>query len=85
MFNLHPEILQCPVVVIECTFLFPDHLNQAIQSDHTHYSQIEKLIKTNENTTFVLIHFSLRYKDAEIETFFNSLPDGKPKNVIPWI
>jgi ribonuclease Z len=85
VFDLHPEILECPVVVVECTFLVPEHLSQAQQSHHTHWSQIEQLVKKHENVTFILIHFSLRYKDADIELFFNNLPGGKPKNVVPWI
>jgi len=83
VFKSHPEILNYPVIVIECTFLF-DHVQQAVQSDHSHWSQLEPYVQSHPNTTFILIHFSLRYKSDEIEKFFDSLPNGRPKNVIPW-
>ena len=69
------------MIVIECTFLLPDHKQQAEQSDHTHWLHLEEIVKSNPDVTFVLIHFSLRYKNDEILKFFND----KPKNVIPWI
>jgi len=37
--------------------------------------------------TFVLVHFSLRYKDDEIRSYFQSAgSDGtRPKNVVLWL
>jgi len=71
-----------PVIILECTFILPNHLNQASNSFHLHWSDIEPFVHKYPNVTFVLIHFSLRYKDDEIQEFFANL---KLPNVVPWL
>jgi ribonuclease Z len=40
------------------------------------------VIRDNPDVTFVLMHFSLRYKDDDIRDFFR----GKlPQNVVCWL
>mmetsp|Transcript_5778 Transcript_5778/g.5972 ORF Transcript_5778/g.5972 Transcript_5778/m.5972 type:complete len:369 (-) Transcript_5778:56-1162(-) len=66
----YPQILSYPIIIIECTFLYPEEIPNAIQTKHIHWNDIEPYIINNPNTIFVLIHFSLRYKEEEIIEFF---------------
>jgi len=79
------ELFNFPVVIVECTFLFNEHEAAAEPSGHMHWSQIKQVAEKYSNTTFVLIHWSMRYKVEEIQKFFNELPGGSPPNVYPWI
>jgi ribonuclease Z len=66
----HPNILNYPLVFIECTFLYPDELDNAAKTKHIHWLHLRDYVINNPNTLFVLIHFSLRYTDNEILDFF---------------
>lgn len=59
-----------PIVIIECTFLYPEELPNAIATKHIHWQQLKPYVLSNPSTLFVLIHFSLRYKEDEILQFF---------------
>lgn len=69
-------------VMIECTFLYEDDVEQADKTCHMHWKYLEDYIKVNTQQTFILYHFSQRYKKNEIADFFKkvNLP-----NIIPWI
>jgi len=58
-----------PIVIIEATFLHPDHIHEAKQRKHLHISDVEPYFIKNEKTTFILIHFSNRYTIDEIKTY----------------
>lgn len=73
-----------PVVITECSFLREEHRAQAAKTKHTIWADLEKVIRKWPKTTFVLMHFSLRYSDAEIRHFFNALPDP-PSNMVIWV
>jgi ribonuclease Z len=68
--EMHPDILDYPVVFIECTFLYHDELENAAKTKHIHWYQLRDYVRKYTNTIFVLIHFSLRYSDEEILEFF---------------
>ena len=57
-------------IIIECTFLEPDHYHEALSRKHLHYQDLKPFFETNQSTTFILIHFSRRYKDSKIKEFF---------------
>ena len=67
-----PEILAYPVVIIECTFLFDsDKTEERLAKDgHIKWSQLRPYVLEHASVTFVLIHFSCRYKEREIVEFF---------------
>lgn len=73
-----------PYVIVECTFLYEDDLQNAIDTQHIHWDQLKTYIKQHPNTTWILIHFSLRYKDEDIRTFFEEKYQEYP-NIHPWI
>jgi len=72
VFETHKEILESPYVIVECTFLEPEHANLSGERDHIHYEELKPIIESNPKTTFILIHFSLRKKDQQILEFFEN-------------
>ncbi|KAK7967726.1 3'-tRNA processing endoribonuclease [Apiospora aurea] len=73
-----------PVVITECSFLWEEHRAQAERTKHTLWSDLEPVIRKFPQTTFVLIHFSMRYEEHDIREFFSKLIDP-PKNIVVWI
>uniref|UniRef100_A0A6C0JAM6 Metallo-beta-lactamase domain-containing protein n=1 Tax=viral metagenome TaxID=1070528 RepID=A0A6C0JAM6_9ZZZZ len=71
IFTDHPEILQYPVIFIECTFLYDGEQMNAVKTNHIHWDHIKPIIIQNPNIIFMLFHFSMRYKDDKtIRDFF---------------
>jgi len=68
-------ILDCPVVMIECTYLEPEKQNEAERRGHIWWGGLLHFVEkgstdTDTHKTWVLVHFSLRYNDDEIVSFF---------------
>jgi ribonuclease Z len=59
-----------PYIIIECTFLYPEHFEESRKKYHLHFYDLKPYIEKYNNTTFILIHFSKRYKDEDIIEFF---------------
>ncbi|KAK8930087.1 hypothetical protein H634G_01350 [Metarhizium anisopliae BRIP 53293] len=72
-----------PVVITECSFLYEDHAAQADKTKHTKWSDLEPVIRSWPGTTFILIHFSMRYSDRQVCQFFTDLEDA-PTNMVIW-
>lgn len=72
-----------PVVVTECSFLREEHRAQAVKTKHTLWSDLEPVVRRWPGTTFVLTHFSLRYSEKEVVTFFREMED-RPGNIVVW-
>ncbi len=72
-----------PVVVTECSFLREEHAGQAERTKHTLWRDLEPVVRRWPRTTFVLMHFSLRYSDAEVARFFRDMKDVPP-NIVVW-
>jgi ribonuclease Z len=81
-FAKNPDLFEFPIIITECTFLVEEHTSEAEDRGHTSWSTLRPYVEAHPNTTFILIHFSLRYKDAEILEFFNNC---KLPNVIAWV
>jgi ribonuclease Z len=77
-----PDVLNYPVIMIECTFLFDDDYEQSLTKKHIHWNSLKPYVIKNNHILFVLTHFSLKYKEKDILAFFNqqNIP-----NVKPWI
>ena len=80
VFNKQPELLTYKYVMVECTFFCDESLE--VMGEHIHWTELLPVIKSNPNTTFILIHFSMRYTWGEIEKFFAK---NKMANVIVWM
>ena len=70
---------EMPVIICECTFLDGEQSND---KGHTHWNGLKPIIEQHPHVTFILIHFSLKYKREEIVSFF---ANQSLKNVIAFI
>jgi len=81
VFQENPQIFKYPNIVVECSFLDEDDEAEASKRKHMHWSNLSKIIDSNPDNFFILIHFSLRYTDYDIEKFF---ADKLRKNMLVW-
>ena len=84
VFDMNPDILNYGVIFIECTFFMPDELEIAAQKQHIHWEELKPYVVENSDKTFVLFHFSQRYRDLEIEEFFNKEKENGINNIHCW-
>lgn len=63
----NPDLLGYKYVVVECTFLGEDTSER-----HIEWKQLEPYVANNPDTHFILIHFSMRYKQAKIAEYFQT-------------
>lgn len=67
--------------MIECTFLEESEKERAFETKHMHWDDLSEYIKENQEITFILYHFSSRYKREYINDFFKIV---NLSNVIVW-
>jgi len=81
IFKKYPEILNYPTVIVECTFIHqePGIAERANRDGHIHWDNLSEVVIANKDVTFILIHFSCRYKETEIYEFFSGLMN-RPDN-----
>jgi ribonuclease Z len=82
IFKTSPEILNYDTIMIECTFLHDEDYEQSIIKKHIHWKSLEPYVVNNPDKMFVLVHFSMRYKEEEIKKFFETI---NLPNVKPWL
>lgn len=75
---------EIPVVITECSFLYEEHRAQAVKTKHTIWADLEPVVRKWPKTTFVLMHFSLRYSDKDIRRYFADMRDP-PSNIVIWV
>ncbi len=86
IFENSPFLLEYPVIIVECTFLHDDELEQAVKKKHIHWNQLKPYVVANPNVLFILVHFSQRYKDSEISVFFDRVRnEDQIANIHPWL
>lgn len=74
VFVRHPELLNMPVVLVECSFLDgKEYGERAAKTKHLVWDRLEPWVRCAPETTFVLTHFSHRYQEADIHTFFDNI------------
>jgi len=78
----NPELLKYKNIMIECTFIGDDELEQAKKTKHIHFNHLEEFVKSHPEIHFILYHFSQRYKKEEIEKYF---AEKKYSNIYCWI
>ncbi|MBC7473683.1 MAG: hypothetical protein H7263_05285 [Candidatus Sericytochromatia bacterium] len=78
-------IKQSEILIIECTFLTPEHFDQAEQRKHIHLKNIIDRAEQFKNKYILLTHFSMRYSDDMIrEYIFNHIPESLKDRVIAF-
>ena len=73
-----------PLIIIECTFLEDEHYEEAVSRKHLHWKDLEPIVKANPTNTFILGHFSCRYKDDFLIEFEQAIKINY-SNIIFWI
>ncbi|CAF1635469.1 unnamed protein product [Didymodactylos carnosus] len=77
------ELLQFPVIIVECSFIDNDlHGERAADVKHIIWDELQPFVLQHPNTIFVLIHFSQQYKCEQIKQFFQKL---NLPNVVPFL
>ena len=64
------EFFEYKYIFTECTFL--DDVD-CCDFKHTCWKDLEPIIKLHPNNMFLLIHFSMRYSEDIIKSFFNKV------------
>ena len=64
VFEDHPEVGESEVLIAECTFLAPEHRENARETGHLHIEDFAERASLFRNANVLLTHFSLRYADA---------------------
>ena len=76
------ELFKYKYIMIECTFLSENDIENAKNTKHMHWNDLKIIVKNNPNIIFIIYHFSQRYNSRLIKEFFEI---ENIKNVIPWI
>lgn len=97
------QIIACPIIMIECTYLEDSKQEEAMKRGHIWWGGLLPYVKKCYNqqesqpTTWVLVHFSLRYSDQEIIEFFqketqshirldsNPAHSSRPPDIVLWL
>ena len=85
--NTARSILQCPVIIIECTYLEESMIGEARKRGHICWHELlpfvaksvhrRRQLATGFQQTWILVHFSLRYMDEQILQFFEDETQSK--------
>ncbi|CAD7959910.1 unnamed protein product [Amoebophrya sp. A25] len=86
-------LFSCANIVIECTFLATggmteeDADREAVKRTHTSWGHLRKYVLGHPECTFVLVHFSRRYKDEQIKEYFvkEQMKWNYFTNVVLWL
>lgn len=86
VFETNPFILNYSTIFVECTFLKDGEEDAATNKKHIHWNQLKPYVLAHKDTTFVLFHFSLKYKDEEIKTLMEEkFAQDNIENVELWL
>lgn len=75
-------IFAYPTIMVECTFLMPEHKKMAMDDKHIHWSDLEPIVRAHPKNTFILYHFSMRHSPKEIKAFFKKIDLN---NIVLWV
>jgi len=62
-----PEMALSRVIIVECTFLRPEHVALAIERGHVHIQHVIERLERFGDADIILTHFSRRYRRRDIE------------------
>jgi ribonuclease Z len=85
IFDAAPELFTARVLLIECSFLFPEDRERAHAYGHLHLRDFVERAERFRNDAIVLTHFSLRYRPPEIREALAELPPSLAERVVPFL
>lgn len=77
----NPHVFEYPIVMIECTFILPEDVDEAVKKRHIHWLHLEPYVKKYPNIKFILFHFSSKHKADQINAFFEIQKKNGIENV----
>lgn len=66
VFDLEPRLYRTRHLLLECTFLTPDHRERSRRYGHLHFRDLVRRASRFENRSLVLIHLSRRHRWEEL-------------------
>jgi ribonuclease Z len=85
IFDAAPELFQAKVLLIECSFLFPEDRERSRVYEHIHLDDLASRADRFQNEAVVLTHFSQRYRPEEIREALKDLPASLRSRVVPFL
>jgi ribonuclease Z len=80
-----PQLFAARVLLIECSFLFPEDRDRAREYAHIHLDDLLARADLFGNEAIVLTHFSQRYRPEEIRAALLAIPQPLASRVIPFL
>lgn len=85
VFEMDPDIFSYKSIIVECTFIEDDDLDNANRTKHCHWKKLRNIIEEHKDNTFILYHFSCRYTVDHIKFFFTVENGNYLENVHIWL
>ncbi len=85
IFEAAPEIFRARVLLLECSFLFPEDVARAREYAHIHLDDILARADQFENEAVVLTHFSQRYRPEDIRLALRRIPEPLASRVVAFL
>ncbi|MFI4875130.1 MAG: MBL fold metallo-hydrolase [Blastopirellula sp. JB062] len=85
--DANPEFYEAETLIMEMTFLAPDHRRDKIQKmGHIHLDDVVQRRDRFQNKTIIAGHFSVRYNDRQIKNYVEEkLPDMLDGRLHLWL
>ena len=66
IFEAAPALFKSEVLMLECSFIAPEHVDRAARYRHIHFDDIARVAERFENRVILLTHFSKRYSPEDV-------------------
>ena len=85
IFDAAPELFAARVLLLECSFLFPEDRDRAREYAHIHIDDLIARAELFQNQVVVLTHFSQRYRPEEIREALRALPEPLGSRIVAFL
>jgi ribonuclease Z len=85
IFDAVPQLFAARVLLLECSFLWPEDRARALEYAHIHLDDLVARAGLFENEAVVLTHFSQRYRPDEIREALRSIPEPLASRVVAFL
>jgi ribonuclease Z len=85
IFDAAPELFRARVLLLECSFLWPEDRDRAHEYGHIHIDDLIARAALFQNEALVLTHFSQRYRPEEIRQALRALPEPLAARVVAFL
>jgi ribonuclease Z len=85
IFEAVPQLFHARVLLLECSFLWPEDRDRAREYGHIHLDDLLSRAGLFENEAVVLTHFSQRYRPEEIREALKAIPEPLAARVVAFL